>query len=450
MSLFGEYLNQMIRSREVSISRLARDAGVERTAIHKALNGDRILPYPAVEALSHFLKLSPGEAKKLRQYYDLLFESENAGRAREIVHQMILRLSGQSFAMTEEGLDQLSGQPPCSPRDGGMYKGYGQIVRLIRFLMAEEMKCDTPKVELALPPDAQVWTGCIDWLCVVCSGRGKAGCMEFSHIVCLAASGRTEKDDLHNLEALSSLLPGCILPGLRYHIHYYYSDRGQSQYTDPLPYFLVTHAGAVCFSPNCQAALFLRSEEQTAYFRACFSRLKKSCHRIPEYLESPEEIAKAYDEIAGEEGGCAILPQPWALNRLMKNWAILFPRSGILDFLETGRLVDPFTGETNALPRDKSPKALRRFLDILLGGSIKGRIIDEGTFALSQRLLIAASSSDILLWDNEAGKGIRIRESMVCHAVRDWAFHFSDSEDVFDREETIGILEEELKMWQNR
>ena len=88
MSLFGEYLNQMIRGRGVPISRLAREAGVERTAIHKALNGDRILPYPAVESLVRYLKLSPGEAKKLHQYYNLLFESENAGRAREIVRGM--------------------------------------------------------------------------------------------------------------------------------------------------------------------------------------------------------------------------------------------------------------------------------------------------------------------------------------------------------------------------
>lgn len=442
MSLFGEYLNQIIRSREVSISRLAREAGVERTAIHKALNGDRILPYPAVESLSHYLKLSPGEAQKLHQYYDLLFESENAGRAREIVHQMILRLSGQSFPETEESPDLLSGQQTCSPRDGGMYKGYGQITGLIRFMIAEEMKGDTPKVELALPPDAQVWRDCMDWLCAACSGSGKPGGMEFSHIVCLDASGRGERDDLRNLETLSCLLPGCILPRLRYHIHYYYSDRGQSQYTDPLPYFLVTHAGAVCFSPNCQAALFLRAQEQTAYFRACFSRLKKACHRMPEYLESPAETAKAYEEIAGEEGGCAILPQPWSQKMPGKDWVILFPRKGILDFLETGRVGDPFTGEADVLSENRRGRVLGEFLDALGRGGLKGRIVNDGMFHISRRFLMAASSGGVLLCGDGAGWGIRIREGVFWRAVRDWAAHFSDSDNVFDGEETMGILAE--------
>ena len=64
MSLFGEYLNQMIRGRGVPISRLAREAGVERTAIHKALNGDRILPYPAVESLVRYLEAVPRGGQK--------------------------------------------------------------------------------------------------------------------------------------------------------------------------------------------------------------------------------------------------------------------------------------------------------------------------------------------------------------------------------------------------
>lgn len=452
MSLFGEFLNQMIRSREISISRLARDAGVERTAIHKALNGDRILPYPAVESLSRYLKLSPGEAKKLHQYYDLLFESEDAGRAREIVRQMVLRLSGQSFPEAEEGLDPLSCQQPCTRQDGGMYKGYGQIGRLIRFMIAEEMECDTPKVELALPPDTQVWKDCLDWLCAAVpeggrrTGRDSAEVsghgVEFAHIVCLDASGCGEKDDLRNLEALSCLLPGCILPGIRYHIHYYYSDRGQSQYTDPLPYFMVTRAGAVCFSPNCQAALLLRAEEQTAYFRACFSCLKKSCHLMPEYLESPEETAKAYDEIAAEEGGCAILPQPWSQKMPGKDWILLFPRKGILDFLETGRLDDPFTGEADVLTENRRDRVWGEFLDALSRRSLKGRIVNDGMFHLSRRFLMAASSGGMLLCGDGAGWGIRIREGLFWRAVRDWAVYFSDSEDVFDREETMGMLAE--------
>ncbi len=459
MSLFGEYLNQMIRGRGVPISRLAREAGVERTAIHKALNGDRILPYPAVESLVRYLKLSPGEAKKLHQYYNLLFESENAGRAREIVRGMFLRLSGQHFPGPEEWQNQSSGQLYCSRQDKGVYRGYGQIVRLIRSLMEEERKCPAPKIELALPPDMKAWEDCRDWFCAACAhrrgpegeGRGRAGGrdMEFSHIVCLDAAGDAERDDLRNLEALSRLLPGCILPGLRYHIHYYYSDRGQARYTDPLPYFLVTHTGAACFSPDCQTALSFRTAEQIAYFHACFSHMKKSCHRLVEYLESPEAAKEAFEDIAAEGGVCAILPQPWLRRAQTEGWTVLFTRKGIQDFLKTGRQCSPFPGAGEAFQRNRRGRGLLDYLETLCGSGAKGRIVNDGRFAISRRLMMAVSAGGVFLCGDEAGHGIRIREGVLCRAVHDWVIHFSDSDDVFDREETIEILTEELRVWQS-
>ena len=76
MSIFSEYLHLLIQNRNISIAKLARESGVERTTIHKALTGGRILPYRAVEMLAYHLKLSPQEGQKLRHYYNLLFEKE--------------------------------------------------------------------------------------------------------------------------------------------------------------------------------------------------------------------------------------------------------------------------------------------------------------------------------------------------------------------------------------
>lgn len=93
MSMFSEYLHLLIQNRNVFIAGLSRDSGVERTTIHKALTGSRILPYQAVELLAYHLKLSPQEGQKLRQYYNLLFEKEGIYRSRQIIDDTFMELS---------------------------------------------------------------------------------------------------------------------------------------------------------------------------------------------------------------------------------------------------------------------------------------------------------------------------------------------------------------------
>lgn len=44
MSKFSNYLRALIEQREESITTIARNTGIERTSIHKALKDERVLP----------------------------------------------------------------------------------------------------------------------------------------------------------------------------------------------------------------------------------------------------------------------------------------------------------------------------------------------------------------------------------------------------------------------
>ena len=48
MSKFAAYLRELLDQRGEPISRVARNAGLERTSIHKALKDERLLPYTAL------------------------------------------------------------------------------------------------------------------------------------------------------------------------------------------------------------------------------------------------------------------------------------------------------------------------------------------------------------------------------------------------------------------
>ena len=54
---FGDLLRKLIEQSGESISAVARGAEIERTSLHKALAGERTLPYPTVKKLAAYLRL---------------------------------------------------------------------------------------------------------------------------------------------------------------------------------------------------------------------------------------------------------------------------------------------------------------------------------------------------------------------------------------------------------
>ena len=62
MSKFAAYLRELLDQRGEPISRVARNAGLERTSIHKALKDERLLPYTALKKLTHYLQLTAPNA----------------------------------------------------------------------------------------------------------------------------------------------------------------------------------------------------------------------------------------------------------------------------------------------------------------------------------------------------------------------------------------------------
>lgn len=65
---FSEYLRELIKKNDLTISALARQTGIERTTLSKAVSGQRILPYHALDRIINHLRLTPMEEKKLRNF----------------------------------------------------------------------------------------------------------------------------------------------------------------------------------------------------------------------------------------------------------------------------------------------------------------------------------------------------------------------------------------------
>ncbi len=442
MSKFNEYLQSLIRSRDISVSRLSRESGVERTSLHRALAGERVLPYQALQLLVRSLELSPGETRKLYQYFNLLFESKAAGQAREIIDRIFSRLSelpdgaadGKQFLHSDFLMD-MNGERET-------FKGQGEISRLILGMMLEELKCEKPRLEVVAPPDIQAVIKGIE------SIYETGADIMTAHIMCFQTSGDEEQCHLHNLEYLGCVLPCCVLSDKKYHVYYYYNDKFQTRYTDPLPYFLVTHRGVVCLSENIQTAIVLREEEQIAYFHSHFYELKKFCHRLVGYTEAAESRMK---HTALRDGYCLVTGQLYRMNLETKKSTIIFTRNCISEFLNTGRLNIFLSGEEEVVDKVRRLEFLHTFLENIRNGHVKGRMVNEMFFGVPNHLAVLASEdfcTCTLSAERTMPLQLQIQERNLCQAFHDWAIHLSDSDWVFDMEKTAEVLTELYRLWQ--
>ena len=214
MLLFSEYLRELLQTKQVTISALARAVGVERSTLSKVLTGQRVLPYDALAAVAYHLRLTPGEAQQLRAYYDAQFEKEGIRRSREMVSRLFADMAEMDFSvpMFEEsrllmGLEAFAG-------GRSIFSGAMTVRALLRLVLAEELARDDARLELTVPPMASFLNE--ELLRRYCSGDSRA---EVTQIIAFDALGTAEEINLHNLACFCRVLPLCLLSRRHYHTY---------------------------------------------------------------------------------------------------------------------------------------------------------------------------------------------------------------------------------------
>ena len=89
MSLFGDHLRSLIDANKVNIYALAKSSGLERTAIHKIISGDRIPSEEYVQKLADVLPLSREEWQQLLESFSISKVGEFKYRQRLQVKDII-------------------------------------------------------------------------------------------------------------------------------------------------------------------------------------------------------------------------------------------------------------------------------------------------------------------------------------------------------------------------
>lgn len=309
MLLFSEYLRELLQTKQVTISALARAVGVERSTLSKVLTGQRVLPYDALAAVAYHLRLTPGEAQQLRAYYDAQFEKEGIRRSRERSREMVSRLFADmaemdfSVPMFEEsrllmGLEAFAG-------GRSIFSGAMTVRALLRLVLAEELARDDARLELTVPPMASFLNE--ELLRRYCSGDSRA---EVTQIIAFDALGTAEEINLHNLACFCRVLPLCLLSRRHYHPYYYYDNSVTARYSDPFPYFLVTHGCVVCLSEDGSQAMLLLQADQVDGYHRHFQLLLERAYSLVQYTADPVEVLMSYDAATDADGFYMVMDQP--------------------------------------------------------------------------------------------------------------------------------------------
>lgn len=265
MLLFSEYLREILKDKKITVSALARLSGLERTMLSKTLTGQRVLPYDALDDLIYHLRMTPAEEQRLRLYYDAQFEKEGVRRARETVTKLFFDLTELDFTppVFEESRLLLDLEHYAGARS--IFSGPTNVQPLLRMVISEELTRTDASLELTIPPSDTFLVS--ELLRRYLDGRMNA---EVSQIIAFDASGSEKDVNLHNLQSFCRVFPICLLSKRHYHPYYYYDNSIAARYTDPFPYFLITHSCVVCLSENGNQAMLLRGADQVNCYHRHF------------------------------------------------------------------------------------------------------------------------------------------------------------------------------------
>lgn len=474
MQLFSEYLRDLLQAKGLTVSALSRLAGVERTALSKTLTGQRVLPYAALDDLIYHLRLTPGEEQRLRAYYDAQFEKEGLRQSREIVGRLFSDMARLDFTTPAFEESRLLLDLDGYARARSIFSGAPNVQSLLRMVLSLELACPDARVELTVPP-TDTFLG-DELLRRYLDGRMGA---QVRQIIAFDASGAAEDINLHNLECFCRVLPICLLSKRLYHPYYYYDDSIAARYTDPFPYFLVTHSCVVCLSEDGSQAMLLRGADQVARYHRHFQTLLERCHDLIQYTADPVEILESYDGCTDLDGFYMVMDQPcfgrfydeatiarylrselpfydrlqavahqrFGRLRAVEQFYTFFTRSGLERFQATGSLDDFPVALVAPFPPEQRRRLMRALAEHIRSGDITGRILEPGTFP-DYLSMTTSRRSGIGFFTTERFPmqdgfcSIQVREPNLCRAFHGWTTHLPNDPLTLNAQETAEVLEE--------
>lgn len=475
---FGDLLRKLIEQSGESISAVARGAEIERTSLHKALSGERTLPYPAVKKLAAYLRLTPHEQKIFYEYYDMQIQGPRCFEARKTIVRILRELSNLPVPEEKEKLvvTVKSREEENEKEEPKLLSGIYAVRNRIRRMIDLELQEKEPELSLFLPADDGFT---MYYLYNVFSEyRTK---LKITHIIPYGAADETQGSE--GLEILGRVLPLALTASTRYHSYFYYNK--YEVVATPFPYYLITATGVLLISENYETACLVSSGEMLDHYQYFFRQAVEQCSPLLQVQKDIFAILKTYAETVEKNSYYTFMRQPCMgkfytpelieekirknlpfreklveeskrrfseLARATGDYYTIFAADALREFLDNGIICNIPREAIEPLSMEERLFLVSRLREAIADDSIMGRIICEDQLVFPPYLSFTVSARnkvDIFTLQRYAGDerfyNIHIDEPLLGRKFMDFVLFLPKSEYVRSKEETLKLIDEMIE-----
>lgn len=468
MSKFSEYLRYLIARSGESVSSISRDIGAERTSIHKALSGERILPYKTVQNLAVHFGLSLDERQEFFRLYNSHFQGEEVYANRQAVCQLLNDLSALRFDPVK-----LSVVPELS-FDEHLLHGEYRIRTVLKSVLTYELThCEKPVFDLFLPAKLDFTAELMElWLSVP------------PFQIRQLLSFRSEPSlAVENLQLLRSVIPLC-LASRGAHQPYYFQEPSSSMSLFPMGYYVITPHFLLQLSADLSTAQLRQEPELVSYFHDFFNSLLSNCQLLTQCNSNILNVLQEYISNTVSDSLKTMIFQPClgryytqdiihkylksndipytqmfhlvdqhfsVLRNITKDYCILFTEKGLTELAHTGSLIDMPPQYVPPLEIADRRAMLHKLRCEVENNTVKALIARPAFLKLPDYLSIYITKENGLHFytTNQFLFGayccnIHITEESICRLFSDFFQALPGSPLVYSREDTLSILDQIL------
>ncbi|MCD7856522.1 MAG: helix-turn-helix transcriptional regulator [Clostridiales bacterium] len=471
MSKFSFYLKELLEQQGEPITKVAKNARVDRTSIHKALNDKRILSYTALRRLTQYLQLTLPQIRELNRYYEMLLQGEDIFYIQEEIRALLSRLPQMTFAV------QTSSFAPAVnvAAPSALVYGHSQVDAIIRTILYSETAREDAAIYLSLPPGMaapnelqQLWG----------SGRRFTACQ----LAAFLPNHAGKSTALANLRLLQMVIPMALKSRGQYNAYYYFANHKDLASPDPLPYFILTPNYLIRSDEKGSAAHIVTDPELIALYRNHFSQLMRECQPLTSYANDVGSVLEAYMDNTSDTGYYTMMTQPCfgryytreliehcyrpgiperdtlveisdrrfaRLRSLNKNYYTIFTETGLRQFAADGVAAD--LPPELVLPGTVSIRLelLRQLRQDIAAGVVVGCIADTSRLDIPNYLTLTADPQfGLHLYaiqgfpNGSYTCNLHIQEASIGQSFCNFIKSLPDSEWIYPKERTLSILDE--------
>ena len=475
---FGDLLRKLIEQSGESISAVARGAEIERTSLHKALTGERTLPYPAVKKLAAYLRLSPHEQKMFYEYYDMQIQGPHCFESRKTIVKILRELSNLPIMDEEQKLVMTIKPGECAKQEeeNQLISGVYAVRNRMRRIIDLELQEKEPELFLFLPAD----DGFTMYYLYNVFSEYQTN-LKITHIIPYAVADADRENK--GLEILERILPLVLTAPMQYHSYFYY-DKYEVVAT-PFPYYLITSSGVLSISENYEAACLISSEKTLDHYHRFFRHATEECSSLIRVQQDIFSILQTYADTVGKNSCYVFMRQPcmgrfytdqliekkmkkelsfWkqlveeskkhfsVLSQMTGDYYTFFTREGIRKFMESGVICDIPQQVMEPLDMEERLMLVQNLRDSIADDSVTGRVINDEQLVLPRYLSFCVNAKNKLdiftlqrYKNDERFYTIHIDESLVGRKFMDFVLFLPKSEYVLSKEKTLNIIDELLE-----